>query len=67
MSDINGTGYGSKHDWQRGYTSPDRLTRYKCTSCGEKFNHAYDKIPDIFDAMKSTGVPEHCQVTKEEV
>jgi len=67
MSDINGTGYGSKHNWRRGATSSGKCTEYRCRSCGYPFWHYYDRVPDIFSAMKREKVPEHCQVTKEEV
>lgn len=60
MSDIQGNGYGSAHDWKCGYTGPSKVTPYVCARCGEKFYHAYDNIPDIFTAMKNTGVKENC-------
>jgi hypothetical protein len=59
MSDIQGTGYGSSHNWKNLGTSPRKETRYAC-ECGESFLHAYDKIPDIFEAMHNAGVKDKC-------
>lgn len=60
MSDINGTGYGSGHDWKCLHTEPCRVTFYQCRACEASFGHAYDDIPDIFLVMKMAGVREHC-------
>ena len=78
-SDINGSGWGSSHRWERKGTalcpcvmatgrdydglhlSPgDKSSRYKCRLCGEWFNHHYDLVSNIFDAMKESGVTEKC-------
>jgi hypothetical protein len=70
MSDIYGEGYGSKHDWVRGYTnqtdlgetptSYDKATSYDCSRCNAQFTHRYDVISNIFIAMEAAGVPEEC-------
>jgi len=65
MSDINGEGYGSEHDWIRGISSPFKYTSYTCKECAGHFQHNYDDIPDIFEAMKIQKVPENCE--KEEL
>ena len=59
MSHIVGSGWGSDHEWKRGYTGGDKGTPYQC-ECGASFVHWYDETPDIFEAMKLAGVPEHC-------
>ena len=64
MSDIHGDGYGSAHNWKRGYTGYTRATEYQCGSCGANFRHAYDSIPNIFEAMKRCNVSEFCTVTR---
>lgn len=64
MSDISGNGYGSAHDWMRLYTEPSKVTFYVCNDCGENFAHAYDEIPNIFQAMRETGVKENCETVK---
>ena len=67
-SQISGQGYGDKHNWQRGSTAQvgatpwDKGTGYHCEDCGAGFNHAYDLIPDIFEAIKEAGVSEECEV-----
>lgn len=60
MSDINGKGYGSDHDWQlltggRGYSL------YFCRTCMVRFTHYYDETHDIFEAIEKYGVPETCE------
>ena len=59
MSDIRGTGYGSSHNWKRKETTPNKVTQYEC-ECGARFAHAYDVIPDIFEAMHHAGVVDKC-------
>jgi hypothetical protein len=59
-SHIQGEGWGSDHTWVHGPTGSDKCTPYTCADCGAKFLHFYDKIPDIFEAMKKSGVPEKC-------
>ena len=67
MSDINGQGYGSSHDWERGRTnqSPesylDKFTTYKCLKCGAKLVHYYDIENNIFEAIKKAGVSNECR------
>lgn len=70
MSDIYGQGYGDKHDWKRGHTNQfymgevqsyaDKATAYTCSNCKASFSHRYDLIPDIFEAIKASGVSEEC-------
>jgi hypothetical protein len=36
---------------------------YQCTACWAKFDHYYDVVPSIFEAMKKAKVPDHCLVT----
>ena len=67
MSNIFGQGYGDKHDWVRGETaqvgSLDFLknTQYSCRKCSAEFAHYYDNTPDIFEAIRVSGVSEECQ------
>lgn len=63
MSDIYGEGHGSAHDWKYCWSSPSKTSYYQCARCGHKFAHAYDSIPDIFQAMKQQSVPAECQPT----
>lgn len=71
MSDIGGVGYGDKHDWKRGETAQvgdrywDKGTGYHCPKCGASFNHAYDIIPNIFQAIEQAGVKENCKELKD--
>lgn len=64
-SDISGSGYGDSHQWIRGGTNQvgadwmSKASYYGCP-CGATFSHAYDIIPDIFEAMRQAGVPEEC-------
>jgi len=60
MSDIFGDGHGAAHDWKRGHTQSWKVTHYKCRNCGTEFDHAYDDIPDIFEAMAFRLVPAEC-------
>lgn len=60
MTDIQGTGYGSSHDWQRGETC-FRCTYYKCKNCGAVFSHYYPDTPSIFKAIAELGVPDKCE------
>jgi len=62
MSDIYGEGHGSAHDWKYCWSSW-KTSYYQCARCGHKFAHAYDSIPDIFQAMKQQSVPAECQPT----
>lgn len=61
MSDIFGEGHGSAHDWERGYTSERKSTRYRCRTCECVFHHNYDNTPNIFAAMKQQDVPDVCR------
>lgn len=65
MSHINGEGFGSTHNWHRGDASPFKSTQYRCLDCNYRFNHRYDEIPNIFDAMQKQGVPALCVSRKE--
>lgn len=65
MSDINGNGYGDKHDWERGETEHNpipekRSTWYRCRKCGEPFRHWYHMVKDIHEAMELFEVIEDC-------
>ena len=70
MSDISGTGWGSDHDWERGETNQVgstywlKGTHYYCRNCGIHFEHKYDLIPNIFEAMKQADIPEKCSRKK---
>jgi hypothetical protein len=69
MSDINGSGYGDKHDWERLDTAQvgswgRKSTMYRCRKCLIIFYHYYDEIPDIFKAMENQDIPENCQEAK---
>ena len=82
MSVIRGHGYGDGHDWEKpdelnplypfGYKG-DMIrpiggpTVYRCRKCQVVFHHWYHDIVDIFEAMKTTGVPEECTVDTVEV
>ena len=67
-SDIGGTGYGDSHSWIRGGTKQvgsdwmNKGTFYAC-KCGAMFNHAYDITPNIFEAIKQSGVINKCPNT----
>lgn len=60
MSAIYGTGYGSSHDWKRGHTNQWILGQVFSYEDGAGFSHQYDVIPDIFEAIKLSGVPDKC-------
>ena len=53
MSDIQGQGYGDKHDWRYVTTTAGRCSHYVCRKCGEIFYHHYPSEPDIFTAMRT--------------
>jgi hypothetical protein len=55
MSDINGKGWGSSHDWEYLSSNDSKVSFYRCRNCGAFFVHAYDRIPDIFKALKHDG------------
>jgi hypothetical protein len=64
---IVGSGHGANHSWERGFTpqvgsapNEQRYTYYQCRHCGWLFKHHYNLVPNIFLAMKQTGVPEFC-------
>ena len=61
MSDVYGEGHGSAHDWKYCWScSSSKTSYYQCARCGHKFAHAYDSVPDIFQAMKQQSVPAEC-------
>lgn len=60
-SDIQGGGYGSKHQWRHSHTSAGRQTLYICRDCDVHFWHDYPNEPGIFTAMKKCGIPEECR------
>jgi hypothetical protein len=55
MSDIYGTGWGSSHDWHYEYSNDTKHSFYTCRACKAFFVHSYDRIPNIFDALKLDG------------
>ena len=67
-SDIIGKGYGSCHNWERGHTMgmekdgiiEDKATYYKCRDCDTEFLHFYDRVNNIFKAMKVCDIPNIC-------
>lgn len=68
MTQIHGFGYGESHNWIRGQTfvadrPEDKGTVYTCP-CGASFVHRYDLIPDIWKAIKESGVTEICPLSK---
>lgn len=70
MSDVEGSGYGSDHNWKKDITgkfmingSPEQGTRWICRDCGEIFVHWYDLWPGIFEAMEYRGIPRDCPAT----
>ncbi len=67
MSHINGSGFGSDHNWVAGGTtqSPNvpygtNSTYYECADCLQHFSHYYHSTPDIFEAIKNAGITEKC-------
>ncbi len=67
MSDIHGEGYGDQHNWKRqetyqvGARPMFKGAVYVCRNCPVSFVHRYDLIPDIFEAIKVSRVPEKCK------
>ena len=65
MSQIIGVNDG--HMWKRGETANVgsnyllKCTHYSCANCGSQFNHRYDLVPNIVQAMRMEGVPEQCE------
>jgi nitrate reductase cytochrome c-type subunit len=65
MSQIRGNGHGDKHDWERKETEQNifselRSTRYWCRKCNIMFYHFYHVVPNIFEQMEKSDVPEDC-------
>lgn len=58
-SDILGDGFGSDHQWHYEGT-PSNASYYKCARCFWNFAHAYHHEPNIFEAMRNSGVPDKC-------
>ena len=58
-SDINGEGWGSDHLWHYEST-PSTASYYKCARCFWPFAHSYNHTPDIFKAMRESGIPDKC-------
>lgn len=58
-SEIFGKGCGSDHLWHYEGT-PSNSSCYKCARCFWNFAHYYNHTPDIFKAMKDSGVPDKC-------
>lgn len=65
MSHIQGTGYGSSHDWI-GITPQNnsKQTFYECKNCKERFIHFYDIIPNIFEAIKENDIRDICLLSR---
>lgn len=61
MSHINGTGYGSSHDWIYRGTPYGGCTKYKCAKCNVDFSHHYNDTGNIFKAIEEEGVPDKCE------
>lgn len=69
MSDIHGKGHGDQHVWKNLGTNQsifleDRFTEFICENCLEYFQHFYHFTPNIFKAMKNSGVPKKCKKVK---
>jgi hypothetical protein len=60
MSDINGEGYGSSHNWAWKEQAGTHTTLYICRDCSEHFYHNYHHIDNIFEAMAKAEVPDEC-------
>lgn len=73
MSVIVGKGYGDCHEWDKPDESQIWLsldggrinpvggpTVYRCVKCGEIFHHFYHDTPDIFEAMRLSGIRGTC-------
>lgn len=58
-SAIVGKGWASDHLWHLEGT-PTRTTYYKCARCFWNFGHHYPSEPNIFKALKASGVPDKC-------
>lgn len=65
-SNISGIGYGSDHIWERLGTHPrwggspsERYTEFQCRNCRAFFRHFYHTT-NIFEAIKSRGIPDKC-------
>jgi len=51
-----------------GLPSTAACSYYKCTRCGQAFEHRYNVTTNIYEAMKEHGIdPEDCPATNEEV
>lgn len=61
MSDIQGKGFGSRHDWklEHKYRNGFKKARYKCRIC-KCIVVQPDDIPNIFEAMYLLGIPKNC-------
>ncbi len=67
MSDIFGSGFGSSHNWKRGFTSAFKSTSYRCEGCGTVFFHNYDDVPNIHKAIELQGISDSCSGATETV
>lgn len=59
-SDVHGQGWGDDHLWHYEST-PSNTSVYKCARCFWPFAHAYNHAPNIFEAMRASGVPNKCE------
>lgn len=59
MSDINGKGYGSSHDW-RDIGGKEGISYYECKDCKERFTHYYHKTHNIFKALEEEKATNIC-------
>ena len=41
---------------EKGLPSSAACSYYKCTNCGEGFEHRYNQTPDIYEAMKTQNI-----------
>jgi len=49
-----------------GLPSTAACSYYKCTRCGQGFEHRYNETPSIYEAMKTQGIDiDDCLATEE--
>lgn len=62
---LRGFGYGDIHAWRNmgsiySFYPHEKFTRYICLMCGIIFDHYYDVTPNIFSAMRASGIEDSC-------